>query len=68
MLDHETTPTYSVMVSVIGAGGGTAVTEQVTITVNDVNEAPMMIGGVTMMELLEYDADTVTSGDFGSIS
>ena len=58
MLDHETTPTYSVTVSVIGAGGGDAVPQPVTITVNDVNEAPMMTGGVTMMELAEYDADT----------
>ena len=63
MLDHETTPTYSaVTVSVIGAGGGDAVTQDVPITVNDVNEAPMMTGGVTMMELSEYDADTDASG------
>ena len=62
MLNHEETPTYSaVMVSVIGAGGGTPVTEGVDITVNDVNEAPMMTGGVTMMELAEYDADTEAS-------
>ena len=59
MLDHETTPLYEgVMVSVIGAGGGTAVTADVDITVNDVNEAPMMTGGVTMLKLAEYDADT----------
>ena len=63
MLDHEMTPNYSaVTVSVIGAGGGEAETQLVTITVNDVNEAPMMIGGVTMMELAEYDADTDASG------
>ena len=63
VLDHEATPTYpNVTVSVIGAGGGTAVTQPVTITVNDVNEAPMMTGGVTMMELPEYDADTEASG------
>ena len=58
MLDHEMTPTYSITVNVIGAGGGTAETANVVITVNDVNEAPMMTGGVTMMELQEYDADT----------
>ena len=59
MLDHETTPTYDdVTVSVIGAGAGPTVTADVDITVNDVNEAPMMTTGVTMMELAEYDADT----------
>ena len=63
MLDHETTPTYSaVTVSVIGAGGGTPETQLVTITVNDVNEAPMMTSGVTMLKLAEYDADTDDSG------
>ena len=60
MLDEETESTYSVMVSVIGAGGGDAVTQPVTITVNDVNEAPMMTGGVTMMEHMEDDADIDT--------
>ena len=51
MLDHETDANLlCVTVSVIGAGGGDAVTQPVTITVNDVNEAPMMTGGVTMME------------------
>ena len=59
MLDHEATPSYTdVMVSVIGAGGGTAEIPAVTITVRDVNEAPMMIMGVTMLKLAEYDADT----------
>ena len=60
MLDEETKSTYSVTVSVIGAGGSVE-TQDVEITVNDVNEAPMVTQGVTMMELAEYDADTDAS-------
>ncbi len=60
MLDHETTASYDVTVSVIGAGGVSAVTQAVTIMVNDVNEAPTVTAGVTMMEHMEDDADIDT--------
>ena len=57
-LNHETNETDSVTVSVLEAGKTAAVTQAVTITVKDVNEAPMVTGGVTMREIAEYDADT----------
>ena len=48
-LDFETTPSYTVMVtSTDPAGPGYAdwrTTQDVTITINDVNEAPMISGG-----------------------
>ena len=65
MLDHESTATYDVTVSVIGAGGGTPLPQALTITVNDVNEAPMVTAGVTMLKLAEYDADTADDGADG---
>ena len=59
VLDHETTGTYSVTVTVTEASGD-EVTQVVTITVNDVNEAPMVTGGVTMQRHTEDDADVAT--------
>ena len=58
VLNHEATPMYSVTVTATEAGNrATAVTEVVTITVNDVNEAPMVTEGVTMQRHPEDDAD-----------
>ena len=55
-MNHEENPTYSVTVTVTEAGGN-IVNQPVTITVTDLNEAPMVTGGVTMLEKSEYDAD-----------
>ena len=58
VLDHEADDEYSVTVTATEAGGrDPAVNVDVTITVNDVNEAPMVTGGVTMQRHAEYDAD-----------
>ena len=56
ILDEETKSSYSVIVTVTEASGDTE-TETVTITVNDVNEAPMVTGGVTRISKMEDDAD-----------
>ena len=45
-LDHETTPTLSVLVTVTDPSGATA-TVTVTVTVNDINEVPMIDSGPT---------------------
>ena len=61
--------TYTVTVTVTEAGAdpdGTARTTDTTssnpveITVDDVNEAPMVTRGATMLKHMEYDADTGT--------
>ena len=57
VLDAEGTKEYMVTVTVTEAGGGTQ-THDVTITVDNVNEAPMVIGGVTMKKHMEDDADS----------
>ena len=62
MLDHETTPSYSVTVTAREASGDADATAIVAITVNDMNEAPMVTEGVTMRKLAEYDADTDDAG------
>ena len=60
LLDHETTEDYSVIVTATEASGGDPVNETITITVNDVNEAPTVTGGVTMQTHAEDDADIDT--------
>ena len=62
VLDHETTETYSVTVTATEASGD-EVDAEITITVNDVNEAPMVTGGVTMQSHAEDDADETTDDD-----
>ena len=59
VLDHEAAPNYTVMVTAREASGAMEAMAEVTITVRDVNEAPMVTEGVTMLELPEYDADTI---------
>ena len=62
-------PTYDVMVTATEAGGrsesdGPLVNPvTVTITVNNVNEVPMVTGGVTTWEHAEDDADITTDDD-----
>ena len=48
-LNYETTPSYGVTVSVLDSGisGSTAVTVNYTLTVTDVNEAPVITSGST---------------------
>ena len=61
LLDHETKPTHMVTVTATEAGDrAIAVIVDVTITVNDVNEAPMVTVGVTMQSHAEDDADALT--------
>ena len=61
VLDHEPAPTYTVMVTVTEAGGTTE-TQSVTIAVTDVNEAPSVLTGATMVELSEnYNVETAVS-------
>ena len=56
-LDFETGPTYTVMVTATDPFGATA-TAQVGITVTDVNEAPMLTGGATSIDLAENATGT----------
>ena len=54
---------YTVMVTATEAAntrddGDGAVTQEVMITVKDVNEAPMVTGGVTTLKIAEYNEDT----------
>ena len=61
MLDEEMKPTYMVTVTATEAGGSSrARTQAVTIAVNDVNEAPMVTGGVTMRDYAENTTDAVS--------
>ena len=55
-LDTETTPSYTVTVAATDPTGESA-TQEVTITINDVNEAPAMTMGFTRNSQPEYDAD-----------
>ena len=62
VLDTETKDIYMVTVTVTEAGGGTVDSPLVTITVNDVNEAPMLTTGATMVEVSEnYDVAIAVS-------
>ena len=68
-LDFETGPLYGVTVTATDPFGATAMS-MVTITVNDVNEAPVLTGGASSIDLAENgadldDADTaVADGEF----
>ena len=66
ILDADVTASYTVMVMATEADGVTAETS-VTITVNNVNEAPMFTMGATMVEHAENTdvllVDTYTAGD-----
>ena len=55
-LDTETTPSYTVTVAATDPAGESA-TQEVTITINDVNEAPAMTEGFTRNSQPEYDSD-----------
>ena len=55
--DNEDTDEYTVTVTVTEASGD-PMNQPVTITVNDLNEAPMVTGGVTMAEHEENTAAT----------
>ena len=55
-LDTETTASYMVTVTATDPMGGNE-DQLVTITINDVNEAPTMTGGFTRNSQPEYDAD-----------
>ena len=62
----EGTPTRIVTVTATdpwgtGATPSGATTQEVTITINNVNEVPMVTAGVTTLKLAEYDADTPTA-------
>ena len=66
-LDAEGTPTYNVTVTATDPAGASATpsgaTEQaVIITVNNVNEAPMITDGFTENSQNEHDADTGEAG------
>ena len=61
-LDRETTPTVTVTVTATdpwgaGASPSGATPQTVAITINDVNEAPMITDGFTRNSREEYDAD-----------
>ncbi len=60
IMNHETNPTYMVTVTATDASGDAPAAETVTITVKDLNEAPMVTEGVTMVEHAEDDADVDT--------
>ena len=60
MLNHETTPEYTVTVTVTETGGNTD-TQSVTIMVRDVNEAPSVITGATMVEYVEGTETAVST-------
>ena len=58
-LDTETTPSYTVTVAATDPAGESA-TQEVTITINDVNETPAMTEGFTRNSQPEYDSDDDT--------
>ena len=58
-LDHEPNEDDTVTVTATDPAGGTA-DQPVTITINDVNEAPMITEGFTRNSQAEYDADDAT--------
>ena len=62
-LDKETKDTYTVMVTATDPSGETA-TVMVTITVTDVDEAPMiMVGGLAISGMARVDYDENDTGD-----
>ena len=56
-LDHETNEEDTVTVTATDPAGGTD-EQAVEITINDVNEAPMITSGFTRNSQAEYDTDT----------
>ena len=62
MLNHEETSSYNDVTVTVTEASGDPTAIEVTIMVNDVNEAPMVTGGVTALKLVEYDADTDVDG------
>ena len=63
-LNTEDTPSYTVMVTATDTAGEAGTDPQaVTITVKNVNEAPMMTGGFTRNSQPEYDDDDTTGAD-----
>ena len=63
MLNHEATPSYTDVTVTVTETSGDPTPINVTIMVNDVNEASMVTGGVTALKLAEYDADTDAGAD-----
>ena len=63
ILDADEEATYNVTVSAAEAGDDPAVTQVVEITVTNLNEAPMVTEGVTMIKNhMEYDASPMDDG------
>ena len=62
VVNHETNATYAVTVTATEAGANPVVQQVVTITVVDVNEAPMVARGTTMLPHMEYNAGTAEDG------
>ncbi len=61
--DEADTDEYTVTVTVTEASGDTTATSPaVTITVKNLNEAPMVTGGVTMLKSAESDSATALAG------
>jgi len=60
-LDFETTPSFTLTIQVDDGNGGID-TDAVTITLNDVNEAPVITDGPDSVVLAETDAALSTSG------
>ena len=56
-LDFETTPTHTVSVTATDPAGGTE-TQEVTITINDVNEDPVITAGDTKASVVEVTDDS----------
>ena len=63
VLDHETTPAYNNVTVKATEASGDEVDQVVVITVNDVNEAPMVTRGVTMQRQAEDDANVATDDE-----
>ena len=59
---NETDTVAVIATDPFGSADG-ATRQEVTITINNVNEAPMVTAGVTTLKLAEYDADTPTADE-----
>ena len=55
-LDADTTPSYTVMVTATDPAGGPSTPKDVTITINDVNEDPVITAGDTKASVVENTA------------
>ena len=60
-LDREEPNVTDTVEMVATDPSGVTAMQSVTITINNVNEAPMVTTGVTTLKLAEYDADTLTA-------